>query len=100
MAWSTICQPGPLGPWGPDGKHHPHAHPDYCEALIFLSMDLDNLTELHGDVEFYCGEDGEEQERYLLTKATAMALQKGAPHLPLYFTKVEKPFVFITLSAH
>ena len=28
-----------------------------------------------------------------------MALKKGAPHLPLYFRKIDKPYVFITLSA-
>jgi hypothetical protein len=99
MAWSTICKPGFLGPWGPDGKHHPHTHQDYNEALVFLSMDLDNLTDLHGEVDFCCGED-EELEHYKLTKATAMALQKGTPHLPLHFDRVDKPFVFITLSSH
>ncbi len=99
MAWTSICKPAFLGPWGPDGKHHPHAHADYEEALIFLSMDTDNLTELHGEVDICCGEE-EELEHYILTKSTAMALQKGAPHLPLYFRKIDKPYVFITLSAH
>ena len=100
MAWSNVCNPGFLGPWGPDGKHMPHAHKDYEEALIFLSMDLDNLTELHGEVDFCCGGPEEEQEHYKLTKATVMAMQKDAWHLPLHFDKVDKPIVFITLGNH
>ena len=100
MAWSSICQPGFLGPWGPDGKHHAHTHNDYDEALLYLSMDTDNLTDLHGEVDICCGEDGDEQEHYLLTRSTAMALKKGTPHLPLYFRKIDKPSIFITLSAH
>ncbi|MBO4330950.1 MAG: hypothetical protein J5827_02625 [Oscillospiraceae bacterium] len=100
MAWSSVCKPGFLGPWGPDGKHHAHAHPDYNEALIFFSTDLDDLSELHGEADFCCGPDGEEQEHFLLTKATAMALKTNAAHLPLEFLKVDKPIIFVTLSAH
>ena len=100
MAWSTVCHPGFLGPWGPDGRHMPHAHQDYNEALILLSTDPDNLTELHGEADFCCGEDGGEQEHFLLTKSTVMAMQKSAWHLPLHFNRVEKPIVFITLGNH
>ena len=98
MAWSSIVNPGFLGPWGPDGKHMPHAHKDYEEALIFLSTDLDNLTDLHGEVDFCCGEKGE--EHFLLTKSTVMAMQKDAWHLPLHFDRVDKPIIFITLGTH
>ncbi len=100
MAWSTVCRDHPLGPWGPDGKHHPHAHPDYNEALIFLSMDRENLTELHAKAEFSVGEDGPEQEKYVLTKATVMAMKEGVAHLPLVYREVTGPSVFITLGNH
>lgn len=100
MAWSTVCRPGFLGPWGPDGKHHPHAHPDYNEALILLSTDLDDLTELHGEADFCCGPDGDEQEHFLLTRSTSMNMKENADHLPLNFLKVDRPIIFITLSAH
>ena len=62
-------------------------------------MDTDNLTDLHGEVDICCGAE-DELEHYILTKSTVMALQKDAPHLPLYFQKIDKPYVFITLSAH
>ena len=100
MAWSTVCRDHNLGPWGPDGKHHPHAHEDYDEALIFLSMDLDNLTDLHCEADYCVGADGEEQEHCILTKATVMAMPKGTPHLPLTYRNVTGPSVFITLGRH
>lgn len=100
MTWSTVLQPHNLGPWGPDGKHHPHVHTDYDEALMFLSLDLDNLTDLHATADYCVGEDGDDQEHYLLTKATVMAMKKGTWHLPLTFTEVNAPCVFITLGNH
>ncbi len=100
MTWSTLTQPHNLGPWGADGKHHPHAHKDYDEALIYLSMDTDNLTELHGVADCCMGEDGEDQEHYPMTKATIMTMQKDVWHLPLTFTEVNRPMVFITLGNH
>ncbi len=100
MAWSTVCRDHPLGPWGPDGKHHPHAHPDYNEALIFLSLDQDNLTELHCQADYTVGEDGPGQEHCILTRATVMAMKQGVAHLPLVYREVTAPSVFITLGNH
>ena len=51
-------------------------------------------------MDFCCGGPEEEQEHYKLTKATVMAMQKDAWHLPLHFDKVDKPIVFITLGNH
>ena len=100
MAWSTVCRDHPLGPWGPDGKHHPHAHPDYNEALIFLSLDQDNLTELHCQADYTVGEDGPGQEHCILTRATVMAMKQGVAHLTLVYREVTAPSVFITLGNH
>ena len=100
MAWSTVLQDHNLGPWGEDGKHHPHVHEDYDEALIFLSMDPDNLTDLHCKADYCTGKDGEDQEHTILTKATVMAMEKGTWHLPLVYREVTGPSVFITCSSH
>lgn len=97
-AWSTVCLPHHLGPWKEDGLHHPHVHDAFDEALMLLSLDHDNLRDLHGRAEFCVGPDGEEQERFTLTEATVMAVPKGVPHLPLTYEAVERPSVFITLS--
>ncbi len=100
LTWSTIHRPHNLGPWGADGKHHPHVHQEQDELFLFLSLDQDGLTELRGTADFCVGEDGEDQEHYLLTKASAMVMKKGTYHLPLTFTEVNKPMVFVTLSNH
>ena len=100
VAWSTVCQEHRLGPWGADGEYHPHTHQDFDEALIFFSLDTDNLTELHCSADYSVGEEGNDQECYELTKATVMAMRKGTPHLPLLYRNVTAPSVFVTASLH
>ena len=100
MAWSTIRQDTFTGPRRDDGKHHPHAHADFDEALILLSQDLDNLTELHCTAEYWAGEEGVDQQMFPLTKATVMPMKKGEYHLPLTFKDVKGTCVFITLGMH
>lgn len=97
-AWSTVLRPHDLGPWRDDGKHHPHVHENFDEALIFLSLDQSNLTDLHAVADFCVGEDGDDQEHYILTKATAMVMKQGTYHLPLTYTKVDGPSVFFTVG--
>ena len=67
---------------------------------MFFSLDQDNLTDLHGVADMCMGEEGEDQEHLLLTKATATIMHKGVSHLPLVFKEVDynTPMVFITLS--
>ena len=96
-AWSTVCKPHHLGPWKEDGLYHPHTHADFDEALMLLSLNLDDLSDLRGRADFCLGPD-EAQERYTLTKATVMACAKGTPHLPLTYEEVNGPSVFITMS--
>ena len=100
FAWSTVKKPHNLGPWRADGKHHPHKHDDFDEALILLSLDLDDLTELHAVADFCTGDEEKDQYHHMLTKATVMAMPKGNFHLPLVFREVEKPCVFITIGNH
>ena len=98
MTWQTVTLPHPLGPRKEDMDYHPHVHPDYDEALIFLSLDQENLTDLHGEADFCFGEEGEDQEHYSVTKAAAMLQPRGVYHLPLTFRRVDKPMIFISLS--
>ena len=100
MTWQTVTKAHPLGPRKKDMNYYPHAHMDYDESLIFLSLDQGNLTDLHGSADFSFGQTDVDQETYTVTKATAMVQPKGTFHLPLVFTKVEKPMIFITLSNH
>lgn len=97
-AWTTIHRPHDLGPWRDDGLHHPHVHQESDEALILLSLDQSNLTDLHATADFCIGEDGDDQEHYLITKATAMTMKRGTYHLPLKYLQVDRPCVFFSIG--
>ena len=65
-------------------------------------MDPNHLTDLHGEADFYFGEDGEDQECCTVTRATAMVTPQKVWHLPLTFNKVDPdhPMVFLNISRH
>ncbi len=97
LGWQTVGKPHNMGPRRDDGLRHPHAHEDFDEMLAFFSLDPDNMTDLHGELSFSLGAEGEE-EPVLCTESTVFPMRKGYFHLPLVFTKVDKPMIFMTLS--
>ena len=76
----------------PDAESKPHSHP-HNEYLIFLGTDPKDLFDLGGEVEFWVG-----GEKHLITKSCAVFVPGGIEHCPLYFRRVDKPFMFITTS--
>ena len=98
FSWTTVHRPHDLGPWRDDGLHHPHVHQEHDEALILLSLDQNDLSTLHAEADFCVGEEGVDQEHYLLTKATSMCMKMGTYHLPLKYLKVDRPCVFVTIG--
>jgi hypothetical protein len=99
-SWSTVQLPHDLGPWRDDGKHHPHVHETFDEVFIFLGQDQGNPNALNAKLECSIGPDGDEQERYVVTKPTAITMKQGTWHLPLTFKKVDRPIVFLNISNH
>lgn len=97
MTWQTVTLPHSLGPRNDAGGYSAHVH-TFDETLMFLSLDQDDLTELHAESEYCIGEDGKDQECFTVTKATAMVMKTGVYHLPLTFKQVDKPLIFISLS--
>ena len=69
----------------------PHRH-DFDEYIIFLGTDPANPLDLGGEVEFWLG--GE--EKHILTKTCAIFIPKGMYHCPFKFTRVDRPFIFVT----
>ena len=63
-------------------------------------MDQNNLTDLRGEADFCFGEEGVDLEHHIVTKAAAMLQPKGVWHLPLTFTRVDAPMVFLNISRH
>jgi hypothetical protein len=66
----------------------PHVHPK-PEILFFIGTDTEDLSRLGGEVEISIGE---EEEKHVFTKSTAVVLPGGVYHCPLTITKVERPF--------
>jgi len=71
----------------------PHVHPK-PEVLFFTGTDLNDLSKLNGEVEFYLGKE-KEMERYVITEPTAVVVPDGLAHCPLYILRADKP---ITLT--
>ncbi len=87
MGWQLIARPVHL-------EKEPHIH-DTDEYLIFLGAGLpDMFGSFDAEIDYYMGE---EQEYYLINKATIIFIPKGMPHTPLNFRKVNKPILFSAL---
>jgi len=71
----------------PDNTSHYH---DFDEYLIFIGTDPKNPSDLGGEVELWLGD-----EKYIITKNTAVFVPKKLEHCPLKFHKVTRPFIFI-----
>jgi hypothetical protein len=74
----------------------PHHH-DFPQYLIFLGGDVNNLTDLGGEVEINLSEDGINLEKHIFTRSTTVYIPPGLFHGPLIYHKVNRPFMFIDL---
>ena len=73
----------------------PNAH-DTEEMFLFLGTDPDNPRDLGGEVEVWLGE-GEEAEKYIITKPSMVFIPKGLVHCPVVFRKVDRPIILIEI---
>jgi len=69
----------------------PHTHPQ-PEILFFLGSDTSDLGQLGGEVEASLGEN---MEKYIINRSTAVVVPAGLPHNPLTVTRVERPFILM-----
>ncbi len=72
----------------------PHVH-DYDEAIFFIGSDPHNFSDLGAEVEFAIGE---EQEKHVFDRPTAVVIPKGLPHCPIVTTRIEKPYLCMAVS--
>ncbi len=74
--------------------HPPHSHE--AEEIIFtMGIDPKNPTELGAEIEFTMGE---EREKYIITKSTAIFIPAGVPHGPWRIKSVDRPFLFLMVE--
>ena len=74
----------------PDTRSHVH---NFDEYLMFLGTNPEDLFDLGGEVEFWVG-----GEKHIITKTCAVFVPAGISHCPLYFNRLDRPFIFITSS--
>jgi hypothetical protein len=71
-----------------------HAH-DFDQVMLWLGADTDDMGELGAEVELCLGE---EREKYMITTSTAVAVPRGFPHFPANINRMDKRFIFMTVS--
>ncbi len=72
----------------------PHVH-DYDEAIFFIGSDPHNFSELGAEVEFDIGED---QEKHVFDRPTAVVIPKGLPHCPIITKRIDRPYLCMAVS--
>ena len=72
----------------------PHVH-DYDQLIFFLGSDMNNLSDLWGEVEFCIGE---ELETHMITSSTTIAIPRGMPHFPATINKLDKRMIYMEVS--
>jgi hypothetical protein len=77
------------------GGSEAHPIPVY---LMHLGNDPDDPMDLGAEAHLYLGKAGEDLERHVITKTTAVFLPAGTWHCPWQVKKVSKPMTFIDLG--
>jgi hypothetical protein len=83
MTWWAITEPFVMVT-----DNHKH---NFDQFLIFVGGDLNNMTDLGGEVEITLSEDGKKLQKFVLTKATQIFVPAGLYHCPLNFKKINDP---------
>jgi hypothetical protein len=72
----------------------PHVH-DFDQVMLWLGADPADMGELGAEVELCLGKEG---EKHMITTSTAVVVPKGMPHFPANIIRMEKRFIFFTVS--
>jgi hypothetical protein len=74
--------------------YRPHVH-DFNQMMLWLGAEPNDMGELGAEVELCLGAEG---EKHMITTSTAVAVPRGMPHFPANITRMDKRFVFLTIS--
>lgn len=90
LQYGTFWTGGKIGP----EPYLPHSH-DYNQVMVWLGADTNDIGDLHAEIEICLGE---EQEKQVLTTASAVYLPRTFPHSPIACTGMDKRFLQIEVS--
>jgi hypothetical protein len=93
FTWGFYKSPGVWhrGPGNSDGAH---VHPT-DEVLVFVGTDPSNIDYLGAEISI---DMGEEHERYIFDKPTAVICPRGLPHNPVIARWVDRPYAFFLIA--
>ena len=74
--------------------YQPHVH-DFDQVMLFLGTDMNDMSDLWGEVEFCIGE---EMETHMITCSTAIAIPRGMPHMPATINRMDKRIIVAEIS--
>jgi hypothetical protein len=74
----------------------PHAH-KFDELFVFLGSNREDPDDLGAEVEFWLGEK-EDVEKFTFTTSTSIFVPRGLVHLPMFFRKIRRPLVLVTVG--
>ena len=90
IEFGTFWSSGSMGP----ESQSLHKH-DFNQVLYWFGADPADMSELNAEVELFLGE---ENERYMISCSTAVGIPAGMPHLPARIARMDKRFLFMTVS--
>ena len=73
-----------------EGLEPPHSH-DFDQIMLWVPC-TDDLTAYDAETELYLGEEG---EKHIINRTTALFLPAGLVHCPIRHTRVGTPFFFV-----
>ncbi len=81
----------------PTGKitDFPHSH-DRDEVWLFLGTNPEDNKDLGGEIEFWLGE-GDEAEKYVITKPSAVLVPAGTVHCPVVYKNIVRPIISLPI---
>lgn len=75
-------------------EEEPHTH-EFDQFLFFFGSNPMDMADFQAEVELSLGEEG---EKHIITSMTTVHIPKGMIHCPLYFKKIDKPIMFMTVA--
>lgn len=90
MEYGAYCAAGKMGK-DPDQtvKH------DYDKVMLWIGTDMSDLGELGAEVELILGEEG---EKHMIGSSQIAFIPAGMPHFPAKITRMDRRFIFMTIS--
>ena len=75
-------------------EEEPHSH-DFDQFLFFFGANPLDMADFGAEVELSLGEEG---EKHVIKKMTVVHIPGGRLHCPLFFKKVDRPVMFMTVA--